>query len=53
MDTLPLWTWFLGTFLLGIILVYAIMRNRRRSRAERIITNEATKDLYRQENRSR
>jgi cytochrome c-type biogenesis protein CcmH/NrfF len=53
MDTLPLWTWFLGVFLLGAILVYAMMRNRQRSRTERIITNEATKELYRQENRSR
>ena len=52
MDTLPLWTWFLGAVLLGIILVYAIMRNRRRSLDERILTNEATKELYRQENRS-
>jgi cytochrome c-type biogenesis protein CcmH/NrfF len=51
METLPLWTWFLGAFLLGLVLVYGIMRNRRRTRGERILTNEATRERYREENR--
>jgi cytochrome c-type biogenesis protein CcmH/NrfF len=52
MTTLPLWTWVIGTVVLGAVLLYGILRNRRRSREERIISNEATKELYRQENRS-
>ena len=51
METLPLWTWFLGAFLLGLVLVYGIMRNRQRTRGDRILTNEATKEVYREENR--
>jgi cytochrome c-type biogenesis protein CcmH/NrfF len=51
MDTLPLWTWFLGAFLLGLALVYGVMRNRRRTRGDRILTNEATRANYREEDR--
>jgi cytochrome c-type biogenesis protein CcmH/NrfF len=52
MSTLPLWTWVVGVFVLGAAITYGIFRNRTRSRRERIISNEATKELYRQENRS-
>ena len=51
METLPLWTWFLGACLLGFILIYGIMRNRRRTRGDRILTDEATRANYREENR--
>jgi len=51
MDTLPLWIWFLGAFLLGFILIYGIMRNRTRTRGDRIVTEEATRQRYREENR--
>jgi len=51
MDTLPLWTWFLGALLLGLALIYGIMRNRRRTPGDRILTNEATRQNYRDENR--
>jgi cytochrome c-type biogenesis protein CcmH/NrfF len=51
METLPLWTWFLGACLLGFILIYGILRNRRRTRGDRILTDEATRANYREENR--
>ena len=51
MDTLPLWTWLLGALLLGLALAWGIMRNRRRTRGDRILTDEATKQNYRDENR--
>jgi hypothetical protein len=46
MTTLPLWAWFAGDAVLGIVMAYGIMRNRARTRGERIATNEATKELY-------
>jgi len=49
MTTLPLWTWVIGAIILGAVLLYGILRNRTRTRQERIISNEATKELYRQE----
>jgi cytochrome c-type biogenesis protein CcmH/NrfF len=52
MSTLPLWIWVAGVVVLGIVITYGLLRNRTRTRAERITTNEATKDLYKQENRS-
>ena len=51
METLPLWTWFLGALLLGLVLVYGIMRNRRRTRGDRILTDAATRANYREEDR--
>ena len=50
MTTLPLWIWFAGVAVLGIAIAYGISRNGTRTRKERIITNEATKELYKQEN---
>jgi cytochrome c-type biogenesis protein CcmH/NrfF len=49
MTTLPLWIWVAGVAVLGIVLAYGILRNRTRSLQERAVTNEATKELYRQE----
>jgi cytochrome c-type biogenesis protein CcmH/NrfF len=49
MTTLPLWIWVAGAAVLGIVLAYGILRNRTRSLQERAVTNEATKELYRQE----
>jgi cytochrome c-type biogenesis protein CcmH/NrfF len=51
MDTLPLWTWFLGALLLGFVLVYGIMRNRRRTAGDRMLSEQATRQNYREENR--
>jgi cytochrome c-type biogenesis protein CcmH/NrfF len=52
MTTLPLWIWVVGVAVLGIVLAYGILRNRTRSLHERAVTDEATKELYRQEDRS-
>jgi hypothetical protein len=43
---------FVGAGVLGLVLAYGIMRNRRRTPAERRITEQATKDLYERENRN-
>jgi cytochrome c-type biogenesis protein CcmH/NrfF len=52
MTTLPLWIWVAGVIVLGITLAYGILRNRTRTARERAITEEATKENYRQEDRS-
>jgi ABC-type Co2+ transport system permease subunit len=52
MATVPLWTWLVGIAVLAIVLAYGILRNRTRTRQERAISNSATKELYRQEDRS-
>lgn len=48
---LPVALWFIGAGVLGLVLAYGIMRNRQRTRAERQITEQATKDLYGRESR--
>ena len=40
-----------GPVVLGIALVYAVMRVKRRSRAERAYTDDATRRLYREGDR--
>ena len=47
----PVALWWIGAFLLGLALIYGIMRNRSRSRAEKELTERATKDLQAQEAR--
>ena len=47
----PVALWWIGAFLLGAALVYGIMRNRNRTRAEKDLTERATKDLQVQEAR--
>jgi membrane protease YdiL (CAAX protease family) len=49
---LPVWLWFIGAAVLGLALAYGVMRNRRRTRADKAITERATKDLYTRENRN-
>ena len=51
MTTLPLWTWVAGVVLLGLIIAYGIVKTGKRSRQEKVATNAATKDLYKQEDR--
>ena len=48
---LPVALWFVGAGVLGLVLAYGIIRNRRRTPAEKRITEQATKDLYKRENR--
>jgi hypothetical protein len=52
MTTLPLWIWVAGVVLLGITLAYAMRRDGTRTGRERAITEEATQENYRQEDRS-
>jgi hypothetical protein len=50
---LPVALWFIGAWILGLAIVYGIMRNRKRTRRERERTDEATKELYRAEDAKR
>lgn len=46
---LPLALWAAGAAVLGLALVYGILRNRQRTSSEKQITEQATKDLYAKE----
>jgi hypothetical protein len=48
----PVALWLIGAGVLGLVLAYGIMRSQRRTPAERRITGDATKDLYKRENRN-
>ena len=50
---IPVALWFIGAAVLGLVLAYGIMRNRTRTRAEKHITDQATKNNYAEENRDR
>jgi hypothetical protein len=43
----------IGAAVLGLVIAYGIMRNRTRTRAEKHITDQATKNNYAEENRDR
>ena len=45
----PVALWWIGAFLLGLTMAYGIMRNRTRTRAEKDLTERATKKLYENE----
>lgn len=47
----PVWIWFAGVVVLGLVIVYAIMRNRTRSRGEKQLTEAATRANYTAENK--
>jgi hypothetical protein len=49
----PVALWFIGAAVLGLAIAYGIMRNRSRTRAEKHITDQATKNAYAEENRDR
>jgi uncharacterized integral membrane protein len=44
---------FAGAVVLGVVIAYGITRNRSRTRSEKQITEQATKDLYVREERDR
>jgi hypothetical protein len=50
---LPLGLWWAGACVLGLVMVYAILRNRRRTRSEKQLTEQATKNLYVEEEHDR
>jgi hypothetical protein len=50
---LPVALWFIGAVILGLALAYGITRNRRRTIAEKRVTDQATKSLYAEEERDR
>ncbi len=50
---LPLALWVAGACVLGLVIAYAILRNRTRTRADKQDTDQATKDLYAREERDR
>jgi hypothetical protein len=50
---LPVALWFVGAGVLGLVLAYGIIRNRSRTRAERQITEDATKSRYAEQERDR
>jgi hypothetical protein len=50
---LPLALWWGGACVLGLVMVYAILRNRSSTRADQQVTDLATKDLYDEEERDR
>ena len=47
----PVALMWIGALVLGLILIYGIMRNRRRTQAEKQLTEQATKNLYAEEAR--
>jgi hypothetical protein len=50
-SQIPVTIWFIGAGILGLAIAYGILRNRGRSRAEKQLTENATKDVYRREER--
>ena len=52
-SQLPVALWFVGAGVLGLVMAYGILRNRSRTRAQIEITEQATKNLYAEEERDR
>ena len=50
-SQIPVALWFIGAAVLGAVMVYGIMQNRKRSRAEKQLTEQATKENYRRDTR--
>ena len=48
-SQIPVALWFVGAAVLGAVMVYGIMQNRKRSRAEKQLTEQATRENYRRE----
>ena len=52
-SQIPIALLYVGSGVLGLVIVYGIMRNRRRTRSEKNKTEQATRELYRAEDRDR
>ena|ERR1700712_4787232 len=52
-SMLPVAIWWVGSCILGLVIAYGILRNRRRTNAEKRLTEQSTKDLYAAEERDR
>jgi hypothetical protein len=52
-SKIPVALWLAGAVLLGIVMAYGIMRNRKRSSAEKQLTEDATRANYAAEERAR
>jgi hypothetical protein len=52
MDQTPLWVWVAGAIVLGLVIAFGIIRTGQRTRREKDLTEQATRDLYRREDRS-
>jgi cytochrome bd-type quinol oxidase subunit 2 len=52
---IPAWLWLIGVGVLGLALAYGISQNRKRAGAgaKTNVTQDATRDLYRREERNR
>lgn len=50
---LPVALWFVGAVVLGLVMAYGILRNRRRTPAEKQVTEQATKSRYAEQERDR
>jgi hypothetical protein len=49
----PVALWFVGCMILGLVMAYAIVHTRGRSRSERRVTEQATEQLYNDVERDR
>jgi hypothetical protein len=50
-SQIPVALWFIGAGVLGVVLAYAIVHNRKRSRSEKQVTEQGTKKVYAEEDR--
>ena len=50
-PTVPIALWWIGAFVLALAIAYGILRNRSRTRSEKALTEQATKNLYAEEAR--
>jgi uncharacterized integral membrane protein len=48
----PVALWFIGVVVLGLVLAYGVMQNRKRTRADKQVTEQGTRDAYAREDRS-
>jgi hypothetical protein len=48
-SQIPVALWFIGAGVLGVVIAYGIWHNRGRTRAEKQMTEQATKKLYAEE----